>query len=65
MIVRIVGGIKVCQKAGRLAGRTWQGGKAKLRDTLVGSPLVVYLCVLSVSGLSLIVARDNPFGHKG
>ena len=31
----------------------------------VESLLVVYLCVLPMSGPSPIVARDNPLAHKG
>ena len=53
------------QKAGRSIGRTWQGGKAELETRWVESLLVLYLCVLSVFGLSLIAVRANPLTIRG
>jgi hypothetical protein len=37
--------------------------KGMPRDTLCRKP-VVYLCALFVSGISLIIARDDPLTHR-
>jgi hypothetical protein len=61
-----VGVIKGYQMTSVSITRAWQREKGEsLEARCVESLLVVYLCVLSVSGLSLIVARDNPLARKG
>jgi hypothetical protein len=47
----------------------WEGMATREREGLetrcVESLLVIYLCLLSGSELSLTVARDNSLAHKG
>jgi hypothetical protein len=54
-----------CQMASVSIMRAWQRQKGQsLEIRCVESLLDVYLCVLPVSGLSLMIARDNPLARK-